>query len=151
MNDKDKPKFPRQSNPTKAADANQALIAAVSLLSASLGVTAATPTDAGAVEVHTQVQTPKPIIHPATPHLKTNQLKTNQLKSDYLKTNQLKTNQLKSDYLKTNQLKANQLKSDYLKTNQLKTNQLKSDYLKTNQLKATDDKPISDLITNQKK
>jgi hypothetical protein len=53
MSDRDKP------NPTKATDVNHALVAAVSLLGASLGVSAASPADAATVNVHTQVQTPK--------------------------------------------------------------------------------------------
>jgi hypothetical protein len=117
MNDQDKPKLPQHDSPTKAEPASRSLIAAVSLLGASLNVTAATPTDAATVNVHPQIQAAKPSIHTST----TPQLKTNQLKTNSLRTNQHKTNQLKADYLKTNQLK-----SDNLKTNQLKTNQNKS-------------------------
>jgi hypothetical protein len=82
MNDPSKPKFPQHGSPTKAEDASRSLIAAVSLLGASLSVTIATPTDAATVNVNTHIQTPKPIIHtPATHQFRTNQLRTNQLKS----------------------------------------------------------------------
>jgi hypothetical protein len=80
MNDPSKPKFPQHGSPTKAEDASRSLIAAVSLLGASLSVTIATPTDAATVNVNPHIphiQTPKPSIHtPATPKLRTNQLKS---------------------------------------------------------------------------
>jgi hypothetical protein len=96
MSDQDKPKFPRQGKPTKATDANQALIAAVSLLSASLGVTAATPADAATVDVHPQVQTPKlPSFHSPT----LGSPKVTKIQSNYLK---IQSNSLK---IQSNSLK----------------------------------------------
>lgn len=118
MNDKDKPKFPRQSNPTKAADANQALIAAVSLLSASLGV-AASPTNAGAVEVHTQVQTPKmpnihaPTIHaptPGSPKVTKTYSNSVKLQSIQNKDSKIQSNSLKYELIQDKGFQSNQNK-----------------------------------------
>jgi hypothetical protein len=120
MSDQEQPKFSRQGKPAKATEANQALIAAVSLLSASLGVTAATPTDAGAVEVHTQVQSPKipPIRAPApgTPKVSTktypNSLKL-QSNQDKIQSNQDKFIQSNQDkVLQSNQGKVLQSNQD---------------------------------------
>jgi hypothetical protein len=78
-----------------------ALLAAVSILGASLGVTAAQsageikPTDGGSArELNTKVaakMSPTPL-----PRVKINQIKSNKIKSNQYKSNQYKSNQMKS-------------------------------------------------------
>jgi DMSO/TMAO reductase YedYZ molybdopterin-dependent catalytic subunit len=101
------PKRPATRSRTLAAP--RRLLAAVSLLGASLGVSAAAPTE--------QIGGPERAAEAGNPAMKvakrkawvrpgvSNQVKSNQVKSNQVKSNQVKSNQVKSDQVKSDQKK----------------------------------------------